>query len=126
MSGLITILEMKHLTAEQEAHVLQRIADDLKPAIWEKLEASIDAAICQSLARATADHPGRLLSAKEIAPLLGVTSKNGGSVVLDWLRSRVISAAIDEPGYIRFDLTDVRHELSKRAVKKARSGFAGF
>ncbi len=58
-----------------------------------------------------------LLSAREIAPLLGLKQKRGWETVLLWRREGKIPAAIAEPNLIRFDLQAVRSALAERAQK---------
>ncbi len=59
-----------------------------------------------------------LLSAREIAPLLGLKQEAGWQTVLRWHREGKIPAAISEPTFVRFDLQAVRAALAERAKQK--------
>lgn len=55
-----------------------------------------------------------LLTAAELAPLLGLPSEN---VVHRWKREGRIPAAVDEGRIVRFDLAECRAALARRAEK---------
>ncbi len=56
--------------------------------------------------------PAPLLTAREVAPHLGVNWQ----IVHRWRKEGKIPAAIAEPGCVRFDLAEVRAALAARAV----------
>lgn len=58
----------------------------------------------------------RLLTAAELAEVLGIAAK----VARQWKREGRIPAAVDEPGCIRFDLTEVRAALAARALEASK------
>lgn len=60
-----------------------------------------------------------LLTAKELAPLLGLTGKHAECTVNKWKQDGRIPAAIDEgPKAVRYDLAEVLAALKKRAEAK--------
>lgn len=61
-----------------------------------------------------------LLSARELAPHLGLATNGGWQTVLRWKREGRIPAAVDEPGCIRFDLAEVRAALAARALEASK------
>ena len=66
------------------------------------------------------DTPPPLLSARELAPLLGLAGKHAYQTISTWHREGRFPAAIDEPNFVRFDLAEVREALAKRAKAKAK------
>lgn len=62
----------------------------------------------------------RLLTSKELAPLIGFNTPNGWQIVLRWKKQGKIPAAVDEPNFIRFDLAEVKTALKARAKKNAK------
>jgi len=61
-----------------------------------------------------------LLTAKELAPLIGLKSPQGWQTVHRWKREGRIPAAVDEPHFLRFDLEEVKASLKARAKKQAK------
>jgi predicted site-specific integrase-resolvase len=55
----------------------------------------------------------RLLTAAELADILAIAPK----VARQWKREGRIPAAVDEPGCIRFDLSEVLAALAARAAE---------
>lgn len=62
----------------------------------------------------------RLLTAKELAPLIGLSTEHGWRVALRWFREGRFPAAINEPRCVRFDLAEVKTALKARAKKNAK------
>lgn len=61
-----------------------------------------------------------LLTAKELAPFLGLNGKHAECTVSRWKNEGRIPAAIDEgPRTVRYDLADVLEALQQRAKVKA-------
>ena len=65
--------------------------------------------------------PQPYLTAKELAPLIGITTPQGWQTVLRWHRNKKIPAAVNEGHLIRFDLAEVKAALKSRAKKAARN-----
>lgn len=60
-----------------------------------------------------------LLTAEQLAPMIGFTCKSGKVIVGRWKNEGRIPAAVDEPNFVRYDLAEVRAALKERAERKA-------